>query len=96
MILLTTQECEESAPTGLWEAVGIRKLTWRDGCRVLLLSLWDPDQRRYVPFPEWAWLERLLAPQQAQTCEKPTPFKAGPSAVQGVWAALYRHMCCSC
>jgi hypothetical protein len=54
------QECEESAPPGLWEAAGVRKLTSRDGFRALVLSLWDPDQRCYVPFPEWAWLDRLL------------------------------------
>lgn len=39
----------------------MRKLDWRDGCCALLLSLWDPDQRAYVPFPEYAWLDRLLA-----------------------------------
>jgi len=55
------KECEMSAPPGLWEAVGVRKLTARDGWRALVLSLWDPEKRRYVPFPEWAWLERLLA-----------------------------------
>jgi len=60
------KECEESAPPGLWDAVGIRKLTARDGFRAMVLSLWDPEQRRYVPFPEWAWLESLLAPKPEQ------------------------------
>jgi hypothetical protein len=38
----------------------VQKLTAREGFRCLVLSLWDPDQRCYVPFPEWAWLDRLL------------------------------------
>lgn len=58
-----TQECEESAPPGLWEAAGVRKLTARDGFRALVLSLWDPDQRRYVPFPAWRHVDALLAPE---------------------------------
>jgi hypothetical protein len=60
-LLCGTQECHDSAPPGLWEAAGVHTLTAREGFRCLLLSLWDPDQRCYVPFPEWAWLDRLLA-----------------------------------
>jgi hypothetical protein len=56
------QECEAAAPPGLWDEAGIRKLGAREGFRALILSLWDPDQRRYVPFPEWAWLDKLLVP----------------------------------
>jgi len=52
--------CHHAAPTRFWEAAGVYKLTARDGWRTLVLSLWDPEQQRYVPFPEWAWLDRLL------------------------------------
>jgi len=58
------QECVESAPPGLWTAAGVRSLTARDGFRALLLSLWDPEQRCYVAFPEWQWLDDWLAGHQ--------------------------------
>jgi omega-6 fatty acid desaturase (delta-12 desaturase) len=57
------RECEAAAPPGLWDEAGIRKLGACEGFRALILSLWDPDQRRYVPLPEWSWLDRLLAPE---------------------------------
>jgi len=74
---IQSQECEESAPPGLWEAAGIRKLTARDGFRALVLSLWDPEQRCYVAFPEWQWLERQLAPPKtssAKAAAQPQPI----------------------
>lgn len=49
-------------PPGLLEEIGVRKLGARDGLRSLVLSLWDPEAQCYAPFPEWAWLHRLLAP----------------------------------
>jgi hypothetical protein len=55
------QACHESAPAGLWEAVGVQKLGAREGVHALLLSLWDPQQRCYVPFPAWKWATDLLA-----------------------------------
>lgn len=64
LYLVPVQECEAAAPPGLWDEAGIRKLGAREGFRALILSLWDPDQRRYVPLPEYAWLDRLLAPEQ--------------------------------
>lgn len=45
----------------MWEAAGVRPLTTRDGFRALIQSLWDADQRCYVPWPEWEWLDKLLA-----------------------------------
>lgn len=39
----------------------MRKLSARDRFRSMLFSLWDTDARCYVPFPEWAWLDRMLA-----------------------------------
>lgn len=59
---LHAQECEASAPPGLWAACGVRKLKAREGLRALVLSMWDPEGRCYVPFPEWAWLDNLLKP----------------------------------
>jgi hypothetical protein len=44
----------------VWEAAGVRKLSAHDGFRSMLLSLWDTDARCYVPFPEWAWLDKIL------------------------------------
>jgi hypothetical protein len=57
----TLQACHNSAPPGLWDKLGVRQLAGRDGFRCLVLSLWDADQRCYVPFPEWGGLDRLLA-----------------------------------
>jgi hypothetical protein len=45
----------------------VRKLGARDGFRALVLSLWDADARCYVPLPEWAWLDRMLAAQPQET-----------------------------
>jgi hypothetical protein len=50
-----TQECHDSAPAGTWEALGVWKLQAVDGFHTMFLSLWDPQQRCYVPFPAWKW-----------------------------------------
>jgi len=47
----------------MWDAAGLQPLTARHGFHALFLSLWDADQRRYVAWPEWEWLEKLLAPK---------------------------------
>jgi hypothetical protein len=56
------QECELSVPAEFWQAAGVHKISGREAFRSMLLSLWDPEQRCYVPFPAWAWLYRMLAP----------------------------------
>lgn len=60
----TLQECHESAPPGLWEALGLRTLGGREAAHTILLSLWDSDAHCYTPFPEWRWLEKLLMPEK--------------------------------
>ncbi|GBF95283.1 hypothetical protein Rsub_08314 [Raphidocelis subcapitata] len=56
------QECYETAPPGLWEAIGMPLLGAREACHGMLLTVWDADQHCYVAFPEWRWLANLLAP----------------------------------
>jgi hypothetical protein len=36
------------------------KLQAIDGVHTMFLSLWDPVQRCYVPFPAWKWVTDLL------------------------------------
>jgi len=62
-VSVPVQECHESAPPGLWEELSVTTLTWRTACHSIILSLWDPNVQRFVPFPEWLWLERLLMPE---------------------------------
>jgi len=57
--------CQDALPASVWEAAGVRKVGARDGFRAMIMSLWDADTRCYVPFPEWAWLDRLLKQQPA-------------------------------
>ncbi len=45
----------------MWEAAGVTTLDLRDCLRELLNVAWDADARRFVPFPEWAWMAKLLA-----------------------------------
>jgi hypothetical protein len=43
----------------------VQKLGAREGFHALLLSLWDPQQRCYVPFPAWQWAADMLTPSAA-------------------------------
>lgn len=46
LLMCCLQECVESAPPGLWDAIGCRNLTARECARALVQSLWDPEKVR--------------------------------------------------